>query len=195
MSVDTDYSDVLVLVLQRYQDGRGRQVRTFCPLSLTVHQRLLYGADAPWHTLRGQTRHLLRKEEAAQRSESPPIAYVACDLWPPCAVCARITGTEGISNPTRQVRHQTARTTLLPQPVADSGPKTVLSSQYPQPFPPLPPPFFFTPISMPHSKNGPTDMPPNVNQHSLGYPMCVTLFSFSCASSQLMNKLLHIKPK
>ncbi|KAI1792556.1 hypothetical protein LXA43DRAFT_918772 [Ganoderma leucocontextum] len=138
------------------------------------------------------------QEDAAQVNTPPPIAYVACHTWPPCAVCARITGTslKHIPSITAQARKRIAQTmppaTDIPPPItgpqdiprlpivppppanAVSPPTPPLdpTSQFP---PQLPidsasPPFSLSPSNMPRSPNGP-NAPPNTYPPRSDYPM------------------------
>lgn len=57
-----------------------------CPSSFPVTQRLC-SADAPHRT----QRELIPQGKIVQDCEPPLVAYVACHIWPPCAVCLNIT--------------------------------------------------------------------------------------------------------
>ena len=157
--------------------------------------------DAPRRASGDRTRREgnapLPQEEAAQ-DNAPPIAYVACHTWPPCAVCARITGTslKHIPSLTAQARKRIAQTmppaTDIPPPII--GPQDMSRlpivppppvNAAPPPTPPLDsmsqfppqlaldpaqPPFLLSPSSMPRSPNAP-NAPPNPYQPRADYPM------------------------
>ncbi|EJF60060.1 hypothetical protein DICSQDRAFT_127968 [Dichomitus squalens LYAD-421 SS1] len=139
-----------------------------------------------------------RSQETTLQDSVPPVAYVPCHTWPPCAVCARITKTslKHIPSITGQFRKRIAETMppatdipppitapqhipqlpiMLPPPSNAASPPVPPSASSPRPqFPPRasmdPMPSNASPPAIPRPPNAPSASP-NAYAPKVDYPM------------------------